>query len=122
MRPRNGIARRDPRNKVLSGRSLRTAARQARTDGFTPPVSSGKLWSNEGGMKLRVAIVMAGWLAGSAADLEAGEASLIKIDGAIGPATASYIERAIDLAASRKDICLIVQLDTPGGLIESTEQ
>lgn len=73
-------------------------------------------------MKLRVAVVMAGLLAGSVAGLQGGEAGLIKIDGAIGPATASYIERAIDLAASRKNICLIVQLDTPGGLIESMEQ
>jgi membrane-bound serine protease (ClpP class) len=72
-------------------------------------------------MKLRVAIVMAGLVAGSAAGLQGGEAGLIKINGPIGPATASYIERAIDLAASRKDVCLIVQLDTPGGLIESTE-
>jgi membrane-bound serine protease (ClpP class) len=64
---------------------------------------------------------MAGLLAGSAAGLQGGEAGLIKIDGAIGPATASYIERAIDLAGSRKNVCLIVQLDTPGGLIESTE-
>jgi membrane-bound serine protease (ClpP class) len=72
-------------------------------------------------MKLRVAIVMAGFLAGSAAGLEAAEAGLIKIEGAIGPATASYIERAIDLAVSRKHVCLILQLDTPGGLLESTE-
>ena len=73
-------------------------------------------------MKLRMPIVMAGLLAGSAAGLQGGDAGLIKIDGAIGPATASYIERAIDLAASRKNVCLIVQLDTPGGLTESTEK
>jgi membrane-bound serine protease (ClpP class) len=73
-------------------------------------------------MRLRVAIVTAALLAGSAAGLQGGDAGLIKIDGAIGPATASYIERAIDLAASRKHVCLIVQLDTPGGLIESTER
>ena len=72
-------------------------------------------------MRLRVTIFMAGLLAGSAAGLQSGEAGLIKINGAIGPATASYIERAIDLAASKKNVCLIVQLDTPGGLIESTE-
>jgi membrane-bound serine protease (ClpP class) len=72
-------------------------------------------------MKLRVAIVIAGFLVGSVAGLHGAEAGLIKINGAIGPATASYIERAIDLAASRKNVCLIVQLDTPGGLIESTE-
>lgn len=46
---------------------------------------------------------------------------LIKIDGAIGPATASYIARAIDTAAGRKDECLIIELDTPGGLLESTK-
>jgi membrane-bound serine protease (ClpP class) len=72
-------------------------------------------------MKVRVAIVIAGLLAGSAAGLQGGEAGLIKINGAIGPATASYIERAIDVAASKKNVCLIIQLDTPGGLIESTE-
>jgi membrane-bound serine protease (ClpP class) len=73
-------------------------------------------------MRFWAAVVMAGLLAGSRADLKAAEAGLIKIDGPIGPATASYIERAIDLAAKRGDICLIVQLDTPGGLIASTEQ
>jgi membrane-bound serine protease (ClpP class) len=73
-------------------------------------------------MRFWVPIVVAGLLAGSAAGLEAAEAGLIKIDGAIGPATASYVERAIDLAASRKDVCLIVQLDTPGGLVTSMEQ
>jgi membrane-bound serine protease (ClpP class) len=72
-------------------------------------------------MKWRMLVVMAGLLAGSAVGLQAGEAGLIKIEGAIGPATASYIERAVDLATTRNNVCLIVQLDTPGGLIESTE-
>jgi membrane-bound serine protease (ClpP class) len=45
----------------------------------------------------------------------------MKIDGAIGPATASYISRAIDLAANQNDVCLIIQLDTPGGLLDSTK-
>jgi len=53
--------------------------------------------------------------------LHSAQVSLIKIDGAIGPATAGYIARAIDLAAARKDECLIIQLDTPGGLLESTK-
>src|SRR4051812_9266229 len=73
-------------------------------------------------MRFLALIVMAGMLAGSAADSRATEAGLIKVSGAIGPATASYIERAIDLATERKNVCLILQLDTPGGLIASTEE
>src|SRR5207244_8674127 len=67
-------------------------------------------------------ILIAGsiWAAGQ--NLRAAEVSLIKINGAIGPATASYISRAIDLAAARHDACLIIQLDTPGGLLDSTKE
>lgn len=54
--------------------------------------------------------------------LHAGQVGLIKIDGAIGPATATYINRAIDLAAAENDACLIIQLDTPGGLLDSTKE
>src|SRR5216117_43044 len=59
------------------------------------------------------------WVAGG--NLRAAEVGLIKIDGAIGPATATYISRAIDVAAARQDACLIIQLDTPGGLLDSTK-
>jgi membrane-bound serine protease (ClpP class) len=54
--------------------------------------------------------------------LHAGQVGLIKIDGAIGPATATYITRAVDDAAAAHDVCLIIQLDTPGGLLDSTKQ
>jgi membrane-bound serine protease (ClpP class) len=66
-------------------------------------------------------ILIAGsmWVAGG--NLRATEVGLIKINGAIGPATASYMSRAIDVAAARQDACLIIQLDTPGGLLDSTK-
>jgi membrane-bound serine protease (ClpP class) len=51
----------------------------------------------------------------------AANVSLIKIDGAIGPATASYIARSIDQARAQNAQCLVVQLNTPGGLLESTQ-
>ena len=53
--------------------------------------------------------------------LTAGDVGFIRIKGAIGPATASYIERAAKVAGERGDTCLVIQLDTPGGLLESTK-
>jgi len=47
---------------------------------------------------------------------------MIDIDGAISPATEGYISRAIDVANEQNDACLIIELDTPGGLLNSTEK
>ncbi|HSY74401.1 MAG TPA: nodulation protein NfeD [Dongiaceae bacterium] len=54
--------------------------------------------------------------------VNAAQVGLIKINGAIGPATASYIARALDVAAEQHDECLIIQLDTPGGLVDSASK
>lgn len=54
--------------------------------------------------------------------LHAAQVGLIKIDGAIGPATASYVSRAVDTAVSQGDECLVIQLDTPGGLLDSASE
>ena len=56
------------------------------------------------------------------APVHAAQVGWIKINGAIGPATASYISRALATAAAQNDACLIIELDTPGGLLESTKQ
>ena len=48
--------------------------------------------------------------------LQAAQVGLIKIDGPIGPATANYVSRALDVAASQDDQCLIIEINTPGGL------
>ena len=66
-------------------------------------------------------IAIAGLLLGTAA-VQAAQVGLIKIDGAIGPATASYIARAVDIAAAQNDECLIIQLNTPGGLLDSASE
>src|SRR5205085_721696 len=60
------------------------------------------------------------WLVG-AATVVAEKVSFIKIDGAIGPATASYVSRSIDEARAQNAQCLIIQLNTPGGLLGSTQ-
>ena len=72
-------------------------------------------------MRRGLAILMAGLACGFAADLQAAEAGLIKVNGAIGPATSGYIARAIEVAANHNDACLIIELDTPGGLLDSTK-
>jgi membrane-bound serine protease (ClpP class) len=54
------------------------------------------------------------------ASADAEKVCLINVDGAIGPATASYISRSVDEAESQRAQCLIIQLNTPGGLLDST--
>lgn len=66
-------------------------------------------------------MLMALVAAGSFTSLQAGTVGLLKVNRAIGPATASYIARGIQVAAARGDACLVVQLDTPGGLLDSTK-
>ncbi|OGP82797.1 MAG: serine protease [Deltaproteobacteria bacterium RBG_16_54_11] len=44
---------------------------------------------------------------------------LLKIDGIINPATAGYITKGIDKAEKEGASCLVLQMDTPGGLMES---
>jgi len=65
-------------------------------------------------------LLVAFWLGMFEASANTGKVCLINIDGAIGPATASYISRSVDEAESQGAQCLIVQLNTPGGLLDST--
>jgi membrane-bound serine protease (ClpP class) len=48
--------------------------------------------------------------------------ALIEVKGPIGPATANYISRATKVAAAEKAEALVLQLDTPGGLLTSTKE
>ncbi len=61
-------------------------------------------------------------LAMAPAGFAAEKVSLINIDGAIGPATASYISRSIEEARTQNSQCLVIQLNTPGGLLDSTQK
>ncbi len=44
----------------------------------------------------------------------------ITIDGAINPITADYIQRGIQKANEQQASCLLIHLNTPGGLLQST--
>jgi membrane-bound serine protease (ClpP class) len=72
-------------------------------------------------MKRWISIAIAGLVFFGAAAAHAAQVGLIKIDGAIGPATANYISRALDEAANQNDECLVVEMNTPGGLATSMD-
>jgi membrane-bound serine protease (ClpP class) len=72
-------------------------------------------------MKNFAPVLAVGLMFVTATGFAAANVGMIQINGAISPATESYISRAIDVANQRDDICLIIQLDTPGGLIKSSQ-
>lgn len=45
---------------------------------------------------------------------------VLKVDGAISPPIAEYIQDGIDAALNENAECLIINLNTPGGLLKST--
>ncbi|HXQ80713.1 MAG TPA: nodulation protein NfeD [Opitutaceae bacterium] len=73
-------------------------------------------------MKRWLPIAAAGLFACPAFGARAGRVDLIAIDGPIGPAAADYVSRSIKLAAAQRAECLIIRLDTPGGLLDSTKE
>lgn len=69
--------------------------------------------------RLRAVLMMAccASLSGLALPAPAAEtAALVSIDGAIGPATAMYVEHALDQADTSGARVVVLRLDTPGGL------
>lgn len=54
-------------------------------------------------------------------DADQPSVALIRVEGAITPITTNYITRAIAAADESGSIALLIELDTPGGLLESTQ-
>jgi len=50
------------------------------------------------------------------------EVALISIDGSINPAVATYVEDTINYAEAAKLAAVVIELDTPGGLLTSAER
>ncbi|HZY10840.1 MAG TPA: nodulation protein NfeD [Bacteroidota bacterium] len=51
---------------------------------------------------------------------QTGRVYVLTVDGTINPASADYIKAGIQQASEAKAECLIIQLNTPGGLLKST--
>jgi len=74
---------------------------------------------------LRIAFFIA--LIGSAllsitAHAQAPTVKVLRVDGTIVPAVADYLERGISQAEDENATVCIIELDTPGGLLDATEE
>lgn len=66
-------------------------------------------------------LLLALGLAGCAASIEEKNAvNVVTVDGVINPVTARYVERAIGAAEDADAVAVVLRLDTPGGLLDST--
>ena len=61
-------------------------------------------------------------LAGTAAGSEEDSVIVIEVEGTIVPVVAQYIDRGIALAESSGAVACVIRLNTPGGLLTSTEK
>jgi membrane-bound serine protease (ClpP class) len=51
----------------------------------------------------------------------AGHVNVVTISGSINPASSDYIQHAIEQSESEGAVALLIELDTPGGLLASTK-
>lgn len=71
---------------------------------------------------LIAAVLFLAWQSTGLAVAAGPRVSVIKIDGTIDPLSAGHIGRALDQAHSDGTSLFVIQLDTPGGLLESTRE
>ncbi|HEX7195585.1 MAG TPA: nodulation protein NfeD, partial [Candidatus Limnocylindria bacterium] len=68
-----------------------------------------------------VAAGIAGLLAPNAARAGAGDVHLLKVDDIINPISVRYLERGINDAVEQGAAVVLIELSTPGGLLEATQ-
>lgn len=69
-------------------------------------------------MRIAVSVLLMGLLVPLALDA-APAVNVITIDGAIGPVAARYVTKQIERAEDEGAACLVIEIDTPGGLDSS---
>ncbi|NEN25612.1 nodulation protein NfeD [Cryomorpha ignava] len=53
---------------------------------------------------------------------QAQKVFVLNLDGAIYPSTAEYIENGLQKAADENAVCVVLKINTPGGLLKATRQ
>jgi membrane-bound serine protease (ClpP class) len=71
--------------------------------------------------RLRRALLGCTLLLLASAPVRAGEVLVVTIDGSINPASADYLIAAIDRAETEGAEAVLIELDTPGGLVSATQ-
>jgi membrane-bound serine protease (ClpP class) len=70
-------------------------------------------------LKITGSILLLLILPGLVAAAEARQVDIIRVEGVIGPVAAEFIDESLEKAAQAGAVCLVVELDTPGGLMDS---
>jgi membrane-bound serine protease (ClpP class) len=70
---------------------------------------------------LCLAVLSAMALIGSAVRADSSEIEILTVDGTIVPVVADYIDRGISRAEANESVVCIIELNTPGGLLNATE-
>lgn len=83
-----------------------------------------KLWRILTGLFLLMGLVgpFMGLVSPHLARAQASHVLIVTIDGTINPVKERFISRAIELAVEEQATLLILELDTPGGLLSSTRE
>ena len=66
-----------------------------------------------------IAVIILTMTAAPSVGAASGEIVTVTVSGAISPGTASFIIKSIDDAEAQQAACLIILLDTPGGLVDA---
>src|ERR1700738_1597520 len=73
-------------------------------------------------MRLSGLLVAMLWFSFSGAAAGSEKVCFITVEGPISPTAAGQVARAVDETASQGGQCLIIQLNTPGGLLDSMQR
>jgi membrane-bound serine protease (ClpP class) len=71
---------------------------------------------------LALGVLLLGLGAAGGVDAAVGEVRVLRVEGVINPISARYVIRGIADAAEEGDAAVLIELDTPGGLLDATQE